>query len=245
MGSAHLWHLRGPVSHQILDSAACGVYLRRMSTVDQRIPLSRDRIAKAALALIDTDGLGELTMRKLGAELDVEAMSLYNHVSNKRDLLAAIGDQLSLEILSRAVSSPDLSWQERAEVLGLAWWDVAMAHPAAFTLLADEVSDSEIAARNLCAAFDIFSDIGLDDVATSTAFHAASSYVLGGIRQELTTYVQIRKGRGISAATLPTDLQSYTVLIHQCSTRDAKAMFLDGLTLLIRGIEASTEHASL
>ncbi|MGZ0229555.1 MAG: TetR/AcrR family transcriptional regulator, partial [Acidimicrobiales bacterium] len=71
-----------------------------MSTVDQRIPLSRDRIAKAALALIDTDGLGELTMRKLGAELDVEAMSLYNHVSNKRDLLAAIGDQLSLEILS-------------------------------------------------------------------------------------------------------------------------------------------------
>ena len=210
-----------------------------MSIVDQRTPLSRDRIANAALAIIDTDGLGELTMRKLGAELGVEAMSLYNHVSNKDDLLAAIGDQLSLKILSQAVSSPDLSWQARAEVLGLAWWDVAMAHPAAFTLLADEVSDSETAARNLCAAFDIFSDLGLDDDATSTAFHAAASYVLGAIRQELTTYVQIRKGRGISSANLPPDLQSFSVLTHHCSTRDGKAMFLDGLMLLIGGIEAS------
>ncbi len=215
-----------------------------MSTVDQRTPLSRDRIASAALALIDTDGLGELTMRKLGAELDVEAMSLYNHVSNKRDLLAAIGDQLSLEILSRAVSSPELSWQERAEVLGLAWWDVAMAHPEAFTLVADEVSDSEISARNLCAAFDIFSDLGMDDDATSTAFHAAASYVLGAIRQELTTYVQIRMGRGISAANLPPDLQSFSVLTHQCSTRGGKAMFLDGLMLLIGGIEVSAESVS-
>jgi AcrR family transcriptional regulator len=212
-----------------------------MSTVEQRTPLSRDRIANAALALIDNDGLGELTMRKLGADLDVEAMSLYNHVSNKSDLLAAIGDQLSLEILSRAVSSSDLSWQARAEVLGLAWWDVAMAHPAAFTLVADEVSDSETAARNLCAAFDIFSHLGLDDEATSTAFHAAASYVLGAIRQELTIYVQIRKGRGLSAATLPADLQNFSVLTHHCSTRDGKAMFLDGLMVLIAGIESWAE----
>ena len=46
--------------------------------------LSRERIRDAALALIDRDGLAELSMRKLAQELGVRAASLYSRASSKR-----------------------------------------------------------------------------------------------------------------------------------------------------------------
>src|SRR5689334_21418242 len=52
-----------------------------------RTPLSRERVLRAAVALADERGADELTMRKLAKELGVEAMSLYNHVASKTDLL--------------------------------------------------------------------------------------------------------------------------------------------------------------
>ena len=50
-------------------------------------PLTRRRILRAALRLIDRDGLDRLSMRKLGAALGVEGMALYRHVGNKQQLL--------------------------------------------------------------------------------------------------------------------------------------------------------------
>jgi AcrR family transcriptional regulator len=59
---------------------------------EPRLPLSRDRILRAALELADEGGIDALTMRKLGHVLWFEAMSLYNHVANKDDLLRGIID---------------------------------------------------------------------------------------------------------------------------------------------------------
>jgi AcrR family transcriptional regulator len=63
-----------------------------------RTPLSRERVLRTAIALADERGLGELTMRKLGQQLGVEAMSLYNHVANKGDLLDGMIDIVFSEI---------------------------------------------------------------------------------------------------------------------------------------------------
>ncbi|MFE9401222.1 TetR/AcrR family transcriptional regulator C-terminal domain-containing protein [Streptomyces sp. NPDC006530] len=52
--------------------------------------LSRERVLDAALDLVDREGVASLTMRKLGAELGVEAMTLYHHVGNKGKLLDAL-----------------------------------------------------------------------------------------------------------------------------------------------------------
>jgi AcrR family transcriptional regulator len=57
---------------------------------DDRTTLSRERICAEALALVDQEGLDALSMRRLGARLGVEAMSLYNHVRNKAELLDAL-----------------------------------------------------------------------------------------------------------------------------------------------------------
>jgi AcrR family transcriptional regulator len=84
----------------------------------KRTPLSRERVLRAAIALADERGAEELTMRKLAKDLGVEAMSLYNHVANKTDLLdgmvdivfseieapAAVGDWKA-ELRKRAVST--------------------------------------------------------------------------------------------------------------------------------------------
>ena len=63
-----------------------------------RKPLSRDRILESALALADENGIEALSMRKLGQQLGFEAMSLYNHVASKDDLLDGMLDLVLAEM---------------------------------------------------------------------------------------------------------------------------------------------------
>ena len=68
------------------------------SSSTKRTPLTRERVLRAAIALADERGVQELTMRKLAKELGVEAMSLYNHVAGKGDLLDGMIDLVFAEI---------------------------------------------------------------------------------------------------------------------------------------------------
>src|SRR4051794_12992682 len=69
-----------------------------MSMARSRKPLSRERILETGLALADKDGIDALSMRKLGQALGFEAMSLYNHVANKDDLLDGMLDLVLAEM---------------------------------------------------------------------------------------------------------------------------------------------------
>jgi AcrR family transcriptional regulator len=64
-----------------------------------RKPLTRERVLDAAFAIADTDGIEALSMRKLGQALGVEAMSLYNHVANKAELVAAMVDRVVVQFV--------------------------------------------------------------------------------------------------------------------------------------------------
>ena len=64
----------------------------------RRQPLTRERVLDAAVALADAEGVDAISMRRLGQELGVEAMSLYNHVANKGDLLGGITERVLREI---------------------------------------------------------------------------------------------------------------------------------------------------
>ncbi len=63
-----------------------------------RIPLNRNRVLRAAVDFADEHGIGSLSMRKLGQALGVEAMSLYNHVASRGDLLDGMIDLVFGEI---------------------------------------------------------------------------------------------------------------------------------------------------
>jgi AcrR family transcriptional regulator len=75
--------------------------LRDVDGTDRpRLPLTRERVLRAAVQLADERGIDALTMRNLGQELGVEAMSLYNHVSNKEDVLDGAVDVVVREVLA-------------------------------------------------------------------------------------------------------------------------------------------------
>ncbi len=73
-------------------------------------PLTRERVVDAAIAVAEREGLAELSMRRLAAELGSGTMSLYNHVSDKDDLFDAMVEQ----VLSAVRVSPSSDWREVA-----------------------------------------------------------------------------------------------------------------------------------
>src|SRR5918992_464551 len=73
-----------------------------------RAPLTKERVLEAAIALADEGGIKALSMRKLAQELGVEAMSLYNHVANKDDILDGIVELVAGEI---DLASDEADWK--------------------------------------------------------------------------------------------------------------------------------------
>ncbi|EFH85188.1 TetR/AcrR family transcriptional regulator [Ktedonobacter racemifer] len=97
-------------------------------------PLTRQRVLEAALQLIERDGLEGFSMRKLGAMLGVEAMSLYNHVENKRALFDGVIELLIVQ--APYPEQPDATPREELWVFAHAFRDVLRAHPRTLPLVA-------------------------------------------------------------------------------------------------------------
>ena len=156
---------------------------RGSSDTRARLPLTRERVLVAALRLIDEHGLDQLSMRKLGAELGVEAMSLYNHVNSKAALLQGVAE-LALHELE--LPGPDVTdWRERLRIGLRSLRRVAKAHPGAYTLLATARLTSPAAVVPVEVAFDALYKAGFDDETAVYAFHTLIGYVLGYVLQEL------------------------------------------------------------
>src|SRR5438067_10994436 len=99
---------------------------------EPRLPLSRDRILHAALELADEGGIESLSMRKLGQVLGFEAMSLYNHVANKDDVLDGI---LDLVLEETKPPSPDGDWDVAIRSSAISMHQAFRRHPWAVGLL--------------------------------------------------------------------------------------------------------------
>lgn len=94
-------------------------------------PLTRDRILQTALRLADEGGIESLSMRKLARELGVEAMSLYNHVANKGDLVDGIVDLTLLEI----ELPEDEDWDVAIRKCAISAHEAFLRHPWACSLV--------------------------------------------------------------------------------------------------------------
>src|SRR4030095_14263751 len=79
-----------------------------------REPLTRDRIIETALRVMDDEGLDAVTMRRIGRELGVEAMSLYNHVEDKDDILEGVTERAMNEFEFPASTG---DWSEGARAM--------------------------------------------------------------------------------------------------------------------------------
>jgi len=97
-----------------------------------RRPLTRERVLKAAIKIADRDGLQALSMRRLGKELGVEAMSLYHHLPGKDGLLDALAEALFAEISAAVAERPDRltkNWKIDLRSRCLCAREVVLRHP--------------------------------------------------------------------------------------------------------------------
>jgi AcrR family transcriptional regulator len=110
-----------------------------VATKASRKPLSRERVLAAAVALADTQGIQALTMRRLAADLGVEAMSLYYHLPDKEALLDGVAETVIAEIWAAVgrlgASGGDQNWRTKLRQQFLAARHVMLRHPWAPGLL--------------------------------------------------------------------------------------------------------------
>jgi hypothetical protein len=144
--------------------------------VEQRKPLSRDRILAAALALADAEGLGALTMRRLAQSLDVEAMSLYNHVANKDDIVAGVVDLVMAEV---DLPDPALPWMATIRASAVSVHLALCRHPWAANLVmsAGDPSPARLAWMN--GVLGCLRTAGCSVELTHHAYHALDSHIIG------------------------------------------------------------------
>ena len=107
-----------------------------LSHKTHREPLTRERIVEAALRLMDAEGLDAVTMRRIGRELGVEAMSLYNHVEDKEDILDGICELVMSEF---AFPEPAEDWAESCRRAARSWRQLLKDHPDVMRLF-DEIA---------------------------------------------------------------------------------------------------------
>lgn len=216
--------------------------LRRVTSTDtERLPLSRDRIAEAALELVDEYGAEALSMRKLGSALGVEAMSLYNHVASKDDVLDALAEVVYREILADHVTDDSSSWVDDARSMVDAWRSAAHRHPNAFHTIADRPFAAVEGIRVFGQCYDIFTKAGISTSDAALAFDTAASWLVGSIRQELGLMVALERGDGFATSDVPAELASAAAFKEACMGWTADDRFERGFEILIAGIRSTFE----
>lgn len=145
-----------------------------------REPLNRERVLRAAIAMADEDGLGSLTMRKLGKALDVEAMSLYHHVANKDEVLDGMVDLIFHEI-GLPVGR---SWKEAMRHRALSAREVFLRHPWAIGLFETRRSPGPALLQHSEAVVGSLRRGGFSPALTLHAYTLLDSYIYGFALQE-------------------------------------------------------------
>ena len=161
---------------------------------DERRPrLSRERVVEAALAIADADGLGALTIRSLAAELGVKPMSVYYHVANKDEILAALVDVVFGEI---ELPVPGRAWRSGDGAAGELRPQVLARHRWAIGLLESRPDPGPANLRHHDTVLATLRAGGFSPEMTAHAYALLDSYVYGFALQEASLPFEGRESVG-------------------------------------------------
>ncbi|NUP02853.1 MAG: TetR/AcrR family transcriptional regulator [Nonomuraea sp.] len=209
---------------------------------DPKPRLTLDRIVAEAVALLDEEGVGRLTMRRLADRLGTGSTTLYWHVKTKEDVLDlaldAVFGEVPLPGLDTAfgevpISAPGDDWRAAARDLMGGWRAALLRHPWSATILdrplmgPNALDRTEFLYRTLTAA-------GLDG---PRAAYSLSNYVMGSVIMQVTWQERDRADTG---AFLRERAGRYPALAEHGLGHDWDATFATGLGYLLRGMEHET-----
>ena len=218
-----------------------------------RTPLSRARILDAALRFVDEHGLDALSMRKLAAELGVEAMSLYNHVASKGAVLDGLLERLLDEIDVRP--GGERHWTERITAAARSFRKLALRHPSFVQLLTTQHVHSEATIRPLEASLSILRQAGFGPEEALLAYKALIGYVIGFVTQEVSGALglpdcgpgasgeHVRSG-GLEVALDPERFPVLTETLPLGQRVRPDAAFDFGLDLILAGLQSRLAAAA-
>lgn len=146
-----------------------------------RIPLTRERVLQAAVAVADDDGIESLTMRKLAPAVGVKPMSLYNHVANKSDLLDGMIDLVFSEIELPTCGD---DWKTAMRQRALSVRRVMSRHRWAIGLMESRNSPGPATLRHHDAVIGCLRNAGFSVQLTGHAYSVLDSYIYGFALQE-------------------------------------------------------------
>ena len=143
------------------------------------VGLTRAGILRAALALADREGLKALSMRRLGAELGVEAMTIYHHVPNKDALLDGLVEQLVAQIAPPTFEA--VTWQEGLRDYARELRSTLLAHANVVPLVASRPAVTAQNLRVMEAALQSMRAAGLHPADALDVLYAVTGFVVGHV----------------------------------------------------------------
>jgi AcrR family transcriptional regulator len=210
-----------------------------------RTPLNRERVLHAAITLADEGGIKALSMRKLAQELGVEAMSLYNHVANKDDILDGIVDVVASEI---ELPLDGADWKTALRRTAISFHEALLRHPWAGSIwMRRGVSAARL--RHGDAVLRSLREGGFSKALTYHAFHILEAHALGFTLQQLNfpydkeQLVELAAQflRDFPADEYP-DLAEH-IRQHMEPRHDDAGAFEIGLDLILDGLETLRDTA--
>lgn len=207
-----------------------------------RALLTRERVLRAALAIADENGIESLSMRQLGGRLGVEAMSLYNHVANKDDILDGIVDLVVEEI---TIPSVGADWRSAMKERAVSARRAFNHHPWASALMDSRVSSGPARLRYYDTMIGTLLGAGFSLELAARAFSVLDCYIYGFARQLLNMDLNEDKTNKKQAAALrdamPDDVYPHLAEIAELTMKngyDEEADFEFGLNLILNGLES-------
>ena len=147
----------------------------------ERVPLSRERVLRTAVAIADAKGNSALTMRSLAHELGVKPMSLYHHVANKEEILDGIIDLVFGEI---DLPPTDFGWRQAIRHRAISARKVLSRHAWAIPLMESRTNPGPATLRQHDAVIGAFRRAGFSVQLTAHGYSLLDSYVYGFSLQE-------------------------------------------------------------
>lgn len=210
-------------------------------------PLTRERILRAALRLVDGEGMDGLSMRRLGTRLGVKGTALYHHFANKSEII----DALVARVLSDVDLAPEeTNWVRRMRRIMQSQREVMLKHPNLVSAIALRPFSSAEAATIHETMIEVLLSAGLDQQTALHGYNALRAFVVGYALTEMSGLTGDRRRSpddgSLSLQQLSelgfSQLLNMIPIAARCNRTED---FLLGLEAIMSGLQAESLRQSL
>jgi AcrR family transcriptional regulator len=202
--------------------------------------LSRERIAAAAMALVDREGLAALSTRRLGVELGCEAMSIYHHFPNKAHLMDALVDLMLAE--ARVPAAGEGEWLERLRQAAHGFRAMALMHPKFFPYFAVHRLNTSSGVAFINGIIGILRAAGFSDRDAARYFREIGYYLTGAALDETAGYAKgPSAAEPVSNATIAANFPHLAAAAAYFQPEHFQATFQTCLEMLLEGVRRARE----